>query len=63
MNGDPGNAAKDVMQVLAIFSMIVMFSIILHKGYAGISALARQYSGEEFWLRLARYLIANLAGG
>jgi len=51
------------MQGLAVFCMIALVSIILYKGYADVSALYQKYSGEEFWLRLVRYLVANLAGG
>jgi hypothetical protein len=37
--------------------------MILHKGYADISLLAQQHSGDRFWWALARYFIGNLAGG
>lgn len=40
-----------------------MLSMILHKGYVDVSALAQQHSGEKFWLALARYFLRNIAGG
>lgn len=63
MNRGIGESVKDVMQVLAVLCMIALVSVIVHKGYADVLALSQKYSGEEFWVRLARYLIANLAGG
>jgi hypothetical protein len=63
MSSDDAGSVKNVMQVLAIFCMIAFVSILFHKGYTDIAALAEQYSGQEFWRRLGRYLIANLAGG
>jgi hypothetical protein len=41
---------------------VALAAVIVHKGFVDISALAQQYSGGEFWTRLARYLLANLGG-
>lgn len=56
-------AAKSLMQIVAVVLLALLCSIILHKGYTDISALAQKHSGEKFWLALAQYLIGNLAGG
>jgi len=37
-----------------------MLSMIAHKGYADVSALALRHSGDEFWKALGRYLLGNL---
>jgi len=63
VNDRSRDPVKDMLQVVAILCAIAFFSMLLHKGYADIWGLAQQYSGAEFWLRLGRYLIANLAGG
>jgi uncharacterized membrane protein len=56
-------AAKTVLQVFALALALLIVSMILHKGYADISLLAQQHSGDRFWWALARYFIGNLAGG
>jgi hypothetical protein len=56
-------AGSALLQKVAIAVLVLLYSIILHKGYVDISALARKNSGQEFWVSLARYLIGNLAGG
>jgi len=63
MASNRGNLVTNVLQVLAAFCIAGIFVVILHKGYRDISALAQNYTGNEFWFRLVRYLIANLAGG
>jgi hypothetical protein len=63
VTSNAGERAKDVMQVLAILYTGAFFAMILHKGCADIFDLAQRYAGGEFWVRLARYAIANLAGG
>ena len=63
MDSYTSNAVKRLLQILAVFCIIVIWSMILHKGSADVSALAQKYSGEEFWLALAQYLMRNLAGG
>ena len=57
------NVLKTLSQLLAILWLAFLLGMIVHKGYAEISALARQHSGEEFRLALARYFLGNLAGG
>ncbi len=54
---------KTALQVLAALCLIALFSMILHKAFADVSALARQHSGGDFWAALARYVFRNLAGG
>ena len=56
-------AAKSLMQILAVACAVLLFSMIFHKAYVDISALAELNSGERFWLALARYFLRNLAGG
>jgi hypothetical protein len=55
--------AKTVMQVVAIGMGALILSMVFHKAYADISPLAERFSGGRFWLELARYFIANIAGG
>lgn len=62
MDSSTSSSFKSTLQILAVLCVFVFWSMILHKGYTGISALAQKYSGEEFWLALARYLLQNLAG-
>jgi hypothetical protein len=57
------NVLKTLSQLLAILCVATLLGMIAHKAHSDISALARQHSGEEFRLALARYLINNLAGG
>jgi hypothetical protein len=54
---------RTALQVLAVVCLVLLFTTIFHKVFADISALARQYSGSDFWAALARQLIRNLAGG
>ncbi len=56
-------AAKDVMQILAIVFLVLMLSLILHKGFSDVSLIAELHSGREFWLALARHFIGTLSGG
>ena len=58
-----GSSITDVSQILAILFMAFIFSVIAHKAYADISLLSQQHSGTEFWVRLGRYLLANIASG
>ena len=57
------NVLKTLSQLLAILCIAFLLGMIAHKAYADISVLARQHSGEEFRLALARYFLGNLAGG
>jgi hypothetical protein len=52
-----------LLQKAAIVVLVLICSIIAHKGYVDISALGQKYSGQEFRVALARYFIGNLAGG
>jgi len=54
---------KTFMQMLAVLGIVAILSVILHKGFVDISALAAKHSGEAFWRALAQYLMRNLAGG
>ncbi|RYF35821.1 MAG: hypothetical protein EOO25_21925 [Comamonadaceae bacterium] len=54
---------KTVAQWLAILMLAGLVGMILHKGYADFTTLARQNPGESFWPALARHLLRNLAGG
>jgi hypothetical protein len=60
---DVGISGKNLLQVAAVFCMIGVWAIIVHKAYGTVSVMAQKHSGAEFWLALARYLMANLAGG
>jgi hypothetical protein len=62
-NGDASISGKNLLQIVAIFCMILVWVIIVHKAYGTVSGLAQKHSGVEFWLALARHLMANLAGG
>ena len=57
------NAFKTLLQILAVPCVAVIVSMILHKGYADVSALAQKHSGGEFWVALGQYFIRNLGGG
>lgn len=54
---------KSALQILAILGLLLIFAVILHKGYADIDRLAREHAGTDFWAALARYVFKNLAGG
>jgi hypothetical protein len=58
-----GNGGRSIPRLGAIACMAAICAIIAHKGYVGISELARQLSGEEFWRALAKYLLRNVGGG
>lgn len=55
-------AFRTVLQVLAILALAGIIGIIVHKGYADFTALAREHPGEGFWRALARHVLRNLAG-
>jgi hypothetical protein len=61
--GDKEKAAAARLQIPAILCLVLMLSVILHKGLTDIAALAQKHPGQDFWRALGRYLIANLAGG
>lgn len=54
--------ARTVFQVLAILGLVGIFAMIVHKGYADFTAMAREHPGEGFWMELLRYVFRNLAG-
>jgi len=54
---------KTGMQIVAILGLVLIFAVILHKGYVDIIRLANEYHGADFWAALARYMFKNLAGG
>ncbi|MBC5785710.1 hypothetical protein H8N03_22405 [Ramlibacter sp. USB13] len=54
---------KTVLQVIAILLLAGMVGMILHKGYADVSALTRENGSGDFWPALLRYVFRNLAGG
>jgi len=53
---------KTVLQVLAILMLAGIAAMLVHKGYADVSALAQANPGEGFWKALGRYMLRNLAG-
>jgi len=62
VNQRAGERGKDFMQAAGIACAIGILGLIVHKAFADISALAALHSGAEFWTRLGRYFLANLAG-
>ena len=62
-SGEAGISGKNLLQIAAIAGMVLVWAIIAHKAYGVVSALAQKHSGMEFWLALARHMMANLAGG
>lgn len=59
----PNDMAKTLLQALAVLGIVLIWLVIVHKGYVDVSALAQKHSGLEFWRALAVYLIRNLSGG
>jgi hypothetical protein len=62
MDKDPDARAKTLFQVLGILGLAGILFVLLHKGFADVSAIARDHP-DTFWSSLARYLFRNLAGG
>ena len=62
-SSDVGISGKNLLQIAAIFCILIVWTIIVHKAYGVVSTLAQKHSGVEFWLTLARHMMANLAGG
>lgn len=54
---------KTLLQVIAICVGAVVLSMVLHKAFVDITALAYKHADEGFWLALAQYFLRNLAGG
>ena len=63
MSTSLSDALKTLAQILAVFCIAFIVGMVMHKGHADISALARKDSGEKFWAALAKYFVGNLAGG
>ena len=51
---------QHLLQALGILGLAGIFLVIAHKAVSDVGTLAHQYSGGEFWLRLGRYVLANL---
>lgn len=58
---DPTKSGTDFLQALAVLLAMGIVGLIAQKGHADVTALAQKYSGMELWVRLARYVIANIA--
>lgn len=54
--------AGRLLQILAILAMLVIWLMIVSKGFSDISSLM-QNEPDDFWRALAKYLLKNLAGG
>ena len=63
MSKDHDSPFTTALQLLAILCLIALFSMVLHKAFADLSALAQQHSGADFWAAVARHVLRNLAGG
>ena len=50
-----------ILQVLAILSMSLLLSMIIHKGFTDISNIYQE-NPETFWGALGRYFFDNMAG-
>lgn len=55
--------ARRFGQAIAIACMALLLSMVAHKAYVDVSALAQRHSGKQFWVALVQYFIGNLAGG
>jgi hypothetical protein len=62
MQKNADERARTFFQVLAIVLLAGIVGVLLHKGYADVSQIAREHPGG-FWSALGRYLFRNLAGG
>jgi hypothetical protein len=54
---------KTLLLVAAICVGAVFVSMVLHKAFVDITALAYKHADEGFWSALAKYFLRNLAGG
>jgi len=57
------DAVKTFLQITAICVGTVFVSMVLHKAFIDIMALAHKHAEEGFWVALVQYLLRNLAGG
>ena len=62
MNPRSEQIFRRVMQWVAIGLLAGIVGMILHKGYADVSMLAREHSGDGLWRAIGRYIFRNLAG-
>jgi hypothetical protein len=60
MRGGASDGFTTSLQVIAVLCAVLVCSMILHKGFTDVSALAGRFSGAEFWQELARYVLRNL---
>ena len=58
---DPNEPGQNLLQALAVPLAIGLLGVIAHKGHAEVTALTQDRYGTGSWVRLARYLIANIA--
>lgn len=62
MSPRAGQLFKSALQLAAIALLLLIFAVLLHKGYTDVSRLAREHSGGDFWRALARYALRNMGG-
>ena len=53
---------KTALQIFAILCLVLLLAMVVHKALTDMSSLARQYSGTDFWVALARQVLRTLAG-
>jgi hypothetical protein len=53
---------RRIQQALAILVMLVIWLMIVTKGFSDIAVLL-QSEPDDFWRALAKYFFRNLAGG
>ena len=63
MDRHTDDAVKTFLQIAAICVGTVVVSMVLHKAFVDITALAHKHAEEGFWVALVQYLLRNLAGG
>ncbi len=63
MRDGASESFKTFLQVVAVAIVILLMSMILHKGSVDISALAQKHSGGEFWVALVKYFFSNMGAG
>jgi hypothetical protein len=63
MNRGADDAIRTLLQVTAICVGTLFVSMVLHKAFVDIAALAHKHADGGFWLALAQYFLRNLAGG
>lgn len=63
MDRQTDDAFKTLLLVLAICVGAVFVSMVLHKAFVHIAALAHKHAEGGFWVALLQYFLRNLAGG